>query len=126
MGMSSKLKILIIEDEAINALLISNQLKRLGYEVCRLASTGDDAINIFKEEQPDFLLIDIGLAGQMDGIETAKRISEIRKVPFAFLTGYASDTISRRVAGMTPVAYLTKPIQFGQIEALLQSILPKS
>ncbi len=123
--MSLKPKILIIEDEAINALLISNQLKKAGYEVCRLASTGDDAIKIFTEEEPDFLLIDIGLAGPMDGVETAKRISEIRKVPFAFLTGYASDTISRRVSSMTPVAYLTKPIQFGQIESLLQSILPK-
>ena len=121
--MNSKPKILLIEDEAINALLISNQLKRVGYEVCKLAATGDDAIQIFINEKPDFLLIDIGLAGGMDGVDTARKIAEIRQVPFAFLTGYASDTISRRVTDLTPVAYLTKPIQFGQTDNLIQSVL---
>ena len=117
-------KILIIEDEAINAMLISSQLTRAGYKVCTLAATGEDAYKIAQEEKPDFLLIDIGLAGALDGIETARWILALREVPFAFLTGYASDTISRRVAALSPIAYFTKPIQFGQIEAVLKNILP--
>ncbi len=122
--MNPRPKILIVEDEAINALLLSNQVKRLGYDVCKLAATGDDAIRIFQDERPDFMLIDIGLAGSMDGVEAARKITAIRDVPFAFLTGYSSDTITRRVAALVPVAYFTKPIQFSQIESVLKSVLP--
>ncbi len=124
--MSLTPKILIIEDEALNALLMSNQIKKLGFNVCKLASTGEEALRIFAEEKPDFVLIDIGLAGTMDGIEVAQKITETGQVRFAFLTGYSSDTISRRVQGLSPVAYFTKPIQFRQVESVLKSMFPPS
>ena len=61
-------KIMIVEDESISAISLRTKLKSLGYEVCELLSTGDQAVKDVKKEKPDLVIMDIVLAGKMDGI----------------------------------------------------------
>ncbi len=69
-----KVKILVVEDEEIIALEIVTRLKNMGYDVCKTVASGFDAINELKQCKPDLILMDIRIKGEMDGIETAKKI----------------------------------------------------
>jgi CheY-like chemotaxis protein len=70
----AKVNIMIVEDDAITAMDIENQLKNLGYGVSAKVAYGEKAIQKAKENTPDLVLMDIVLKGEMDGIETAKEI----------------------------------------------------
>ena len=65
-------KILVVEDETIVARDIQQSLTRLGYDVPTTATTGEEAIRKAKEINPDLIIMDIVLKGQMDGVETAR------------------------------------------------------
>ena len=81
----SKVKVLVVEDERIVAKDIQNTLRNLGYEVPAIASTGEDAIKMSGELQPDIILMDIVLKGEIDGIDAARRVAQ----------KYAEDIASR-------------------------------
>ena len=94
-----KATILIVEDEGLIALHISEILANAGYRVADLLPSGEDALEyLSKTPPPDLILMDIGLAGNMNGIETARRIREHSDIPVLFLTAY-SDQIRIREAG---------------------------
>ena len=69
-------KILIVEDESIVSLNMQYRLQRLGYEVSAVASTGEEAIGLASDMQPDLVLMDIMLQGDIDGVEAADIIRE--------------------------------------------------
>ena len=77
-------RILIVEDEAITALDLKYSLEELGYEVIDTVDTGQDAIDTAAETIPDVVLMDIKLKGDMEGIEAAEVISELRIPPSPF------------------------------------------
>ncbi len=79
-------QILIVEDDAIIAMDIENQLKSLGYGVTAKVAHGEDAIKEIKENAPDLVLMDIVLKGEMDGIEGADKIRSQFDIPVVFLT----------------------------------------
>ena len=69
-------RILIVEDEAIVAESLKDQLINLGYQVCGTAANGEDAMRIMEHSEPDLVMMDIMLEGPMDGVEVAGRICE--------------------------------------------------
>ena len=69
-----KARILIVEDEAIIAMEMENQLQGLGYEVTSIVDTGENAIKKAEEDKPDLMLMDIRIKGEMDGIAAAEAI----------------------------------------------------
>jgi CheY-like chemotaxis protein len=85
----SKANILIVEDEQIIALDIQNSLEDSGYVVVGRADRGDDAIKKTGELQPDLILMDINIKGEMDGIEAAERIRTQFNLPVIFLTAFS-------------------------------------
>ena len=82
-------RILILEDEAITADHLRRILGRLGYEVVGMAATGMGGLELIESSNPDLLLADIGLQGEMDGIQVASRAREIWAIPTVFLTAYS-------------------------------------
>ncbi|MGZ7050315.1 MAG: response regulator, partial [Methanobacterium sp.] len=82
-------KILIVEDEAITAMDLESILQKLGYEVVSIASTGEEAIQKSEELEPDLVLMDIVLKGQMDGISATKEIQSCYDIPVIYLTAYS-------------------------------------
>jgi PAS domain S-box-containing protein len=110
----SNAKILIVEDEKIVAKDIHNRLRRFGYEVTAIVSTGEEAVQKAIETKPDLALLDIRLHGEMDGVAVAERIRERLRIPVVYLTAYADEETLRRAKVTEPFGYLVKP--FGERE----------
>ena len=103
-------KILIVEDEALLAMLLCRSFALLGFQVCQPAATAWDAIRLEREERPNVVLMDVRLAGELDGVEAASRIVAERDVPIIFMTGYSDAAVRARADALNPAAYLVKPI----------------
>ncbi|MEH2136331.1 hybrid sensor histidine kinase/response regulator [Nostoc sp.] len=102
-------RILVVEDEVIVARTIASQLSQLGYIVTGTASSGKVAIAKASETQPELVLMDIILKGEMDGIATASQIREQLDVPVIFLTAYGDDHTLERAKITQPFGYIVKP-----------------
>ena len=81
-------RILVVEDEGITAQNIARKLERAGYTISAVVTSGEDAIETTKELHPDLVLMDIGLAGEMDGIAAAEQIRHEFDIPVIYLTAY--------------------------------------
>lgn len=101
--------ILIVEDESITALDLKFTLEELGYNVIDITDNGQDAINIAAETSPDLTIMDINLKGEMNGIEAAKKLSELN-LPVIFLTAYTdNDTFNKIINDLSVYGFISKP-----------------
>ena len=120
--MADELKILMAEDEVITAMVMEAELRDAGFPVSRRVVSGEEAVSLAAEEAFHVVLMDIRLAGQIDGIEAARRIQEIRKTPVIFMTGYQDEETRRRAQAVSPIAYLVKPVNGAQLATLLSEV----
>ncbi len=104
-------RILIVEDESILAMNIQDTLVELSYEVIGCVNDGEKAIEKADKTLPDLILMDINLKGEMDGIDTAKRIKERHNVPVVFLTAYSDQKTIDRAKLTDPFGYIIKPFE---------------
>lgn len=114
--MTKKKKIFITEDEFIVSQNLEFKLNNLGYDVIGTSPTGEMAIHAIRKEQPDLVLMDIMLAGDLDGIQTASVIRKEFDLPIIFLTAYSSEEIYKRAAITEPYAYIIKPFEERELE----------
>lgn len=117
--------VLIVEDEALIALDLERRLLRAGFEVAGVADNSDDALRLFKASQPDLVLMDIRIRGDVDGIEAARRIHRLGDVPVVFLTAFADEQTVERAAEVTPYGYLLKPLDERALIATLTVTLER-
>ncbi|EKN86371.1 response regulator receiver domain protein [Leptospira interrogans serovar Lora str. TE 1992] len=92
MDMLQKPKILVVEDEIIVAVNLGQKLKKLGYELVGITSSGEEAIQKAEENHPDLVLMDINIEGNLDGIETAEVLRNRFHTPVIYLTAYADES----------------------------------
>jgi PAS domain S-box-containing protein len=104
-------KILIVEDEVIVARDIRHQLKLLNYNPVAATATGEEALLLTESLRPDLVLMDIQLAGDMDGIVAAQTIRERFDIPVVFLTAFAGDESVQRAKLAEPFGYIVKPLE---------------
>jgi PAS domain S-box-containing protein len=119
----NRARILIVEDQAILAMSLENMLDRLGYAVLQPVSTGEDAIAAVEDEQPDLVLMDIHLAGDMDGITAAGRINSFSDVPIVYLTGHSDEPLVQRAMLTNTYGYLIKPVSIEDLRVNLNITL---
>jgi CheY-like chemotaxis protein len=119
-----KTKVLIVEDEVISAAALRLDLEDLGYEICSLASSADKAIEIAENEHPDVVLMDVRIQGEIDGIETAKRIRSRFGVRSIFMTGYPDE--KEKVGDTEAYEYFVKPVEGIEIKEAIESIIKES
>ncbi|WP_296884750.1 response regulator [uncultured Methanobrevibacter sp.] len=120
----SKIKIIVVEDEAITALNLKYDLEDLGYEVPETIDNGPEAIEKCNEIYPDIVLMDINLKGNMNGIEAADEISEIG-IPIIFLTANTDDLTAFEALKTAPYGYLSKPYSNKDLELTVGMVLRK-
>lgn len=118
--MQSQLKILIVEDEMLIAANIANQLETFGYEVIGIIPRGEEAIKVVQNDKPDLVLMDINLKGEIDGIETAKRIQQEGQIPIIYLTANSDDEHFNRAKATNPYAFLSKPFKRLDLQRALE------
>lgn len=120
-----KRKILIVEDEAVTSVMLEKTLKELGYEVVGSAFDGEEAIALARDRQPDIILMDIRIQGEMDGIETAKRIYQQYNIPIIYLTAHSDDNTIRRAVESGPFGYLIKPFKERELYSNIEMVAHK-
>ncbi|MEH2024280.1 hybrid sensor histidine kinase/response regulator [Nostoc sp.] len=118
-------KILVVEDEAIVAKDLQYRLRKFGYTVPAIASSGEEAINIAIEISPDLVLMDIKLKGAMDGIEAAQEIYKRLDIPVIYLTAYADKSTLERAKITEPFGYLLKPFKERELQINIEITLNK-
>ena len=118
--MQSQLKILIVEDEMLIAANIANQLEAFGYEVIGIIPRGEEAIKVVQNDKPDLVLMDINLKGELDGIETAKKIQQEGQIPIIYLTANSDDEHFNRAKATNPYAFLSKPFKRLDLQRALE------
>ena len=105
-----QIKVMIVEDELITAEAIAVLLKKLNYNPVAIVPSGEEALTKIKNLKFDLILMDIILAGTMDGIETAKIINKDYNIPIVFITAYGDKKTLDRAKLSEPYGYLVKPI----------------
>ncbi|MBD2494423.1 response regulator [Nostoc sp. FACHB-280] len=117
--------ILVVEDESIVAKDLQNRLRRFGYTVAGIASSGQEAIKKAMEFSPDLVLMDIRLKGQMDGIQAAAEIHKCLDIPIIYLTAYADEDTLERAKITEPFGYLLKPFKERELKTNIEIALTK-
>lgn len=118
--------ILIVEDEAVSALDLSNILKNLGYQVAGIVSSGEKAIAAVDARQPDLILMDIHLAGRMTGIEAAVKILRNHALPIIYLTAHSEPDIVREATITRPYGFIIKPFTERELQTVIEIALYKA
>jgi putative two-component system response regulator len=121
-----KKKIMVVEDERIIALDLAEKLTDLGYEVVATAYSGEEAVAKVGEVHPDLVLMDIVLAGKMDGIQAAEKIKALSGTPVVYLTAYADDKTFGRAKITGPSGYILKPVGKKQLHVVIELALHKN
>lgn len=121
----SKPTILIVEDEVIVAADLENKLRRLGYAVVGAERSALTAVDTAKRERPDLVLMDIRLAGPMDGIDAAILMRRNLSVPVVFLTAHSDATTLERAGHAEAFGYILKPFHERELHTHIQMALYK-
>jgi CheY-like chemotaxis protein len=112
-------RILIVEDERLIALDLQRRLTQLGYLVVGIVASGARAVTAALQLQPDLVLMDIRLQGEMDGVEAALQIVANRAIPIIYLTAYVDDPTRQRAQATSPWGFLRKPFHVRDLQAVL-------
>ena len=121
----ARARILVVEDEAITAADLQDRLEALGYSIAGWATSGEEAIELARSEQPDLTLMDIMLKGGMTGIEAARVVRSELGVPVIFLTANSNDAVLNLAKASEPFAYLLKPFEERQLRTNIEMALYK-
>lgn len=105
-----KVKVLIVEDELLIAESLKITLANMGYEVPALFRSGKEVLDWFRPGLADIIMMDINLAGKMNGVETAIEIRKISTAPIIYITDNQDEALRKKAINETnTVQYLTKP-----------------
>lgn len=109
---TKKNTVFILEDEEITYVQISYFLKLRGFEVIGQSTTGEDAISKILKLHPDVVLVDINLAGKLNGIETTELVLKEYLCPIIYITSDDSQATLERLMVTRPYGFLRKPLRF--------------
>ena len=116
--------ILIVEDDGLIALYLTDLLEKAGYRIVGTVSSGEMVFQLLENyPKPDLILMDIGIAGSLDGIETAQQVRQRFSVPVIFVTAYTSENTIERIREIAPEGYIGKPFLDNEILALIRKVL---
>jgi PAS domain S-box-containing protein len=118
-------RIMIVEDERITAAHLEEVLTDLGYTVTASVASGPQAIEQAGRTNPDLILMDVHLEGDMDGIEAARRIRDRYRIPAIYLTAHADQDTLYRARDAEPLGFIVKPFQESELEAGIEMALHK-
>lgn len=113
-------KIQIVEDEEEVAEILQMLIESVGYIVVGSSPSGKDAIYSAGKMNPDLVLMDIELKGEIDGIETAKQLKSLHNIPVVFVTGFYDNNTIERAKQAEPMGYLIKPVDVQELKVTIE------
>ncbi|MCC5912900.1 MAG: response regulator [Balneolaceae bacterium] len=115
-------RVLIVEDELIQSILLEKMMTELGFKVVGKAKTGESAIRLAKEFNPDFITMDIFLQDDIDGIEATKAIQEVSSIPVIYISGNTDSYNFERAKNTSYIDFLSKPVNKTTLKAILTKL----
>ena len=112
-------KVLIVEDQFVEANDLQLMLKKAGYEVCGIARSVPIAEEIIKKERPGLVLLDIFLKGKGTGIDLAKQLAE-ENIAFIYLSANSNETVLNAAKATQPYGFLVKPFREKDLLVMLE------
>jgi len=119
-----KAQILIAEDESTLAQDLKCRLESLDYGVAGITDCAEQAVVLVERLRPDLVLMDIQLAGEMDGIQAAEQIRKLR-VPLVYVSGYCDDPLLQRAQLTEPYGYILKPCRTADLRISVEMSLQR-
>jgi response regulator NasT len=113
---SAALRVLIVEDDTLVGMGLRSQLERLGHVVIGQAATAPEATELYRSQKPDLVLMDIRL-DDTDGIELAKALLALRRVPMIIISAYSEAELIERASAAGVFGYLIKPVTLEGVKA---------
>lgn len=120
-----KIKVLVLEDEALIALDIRYELEAMGYEVTDVVSNSKDAFESVEKNRPDIALLDVNVRGLLNGADIGAQLKVRYDVPCIFLTAYVDENTIEQVKRCQPYGYMVKPLNIPQLRATLETSIAK-
>ncbi|MCE1248814.1 MAG: PAS domain S-box protein [Firmicutes bacterium] len=116
-------QIMIVEDDIISAEGLKAKLQDMGYPEPYVIHSGEDAVKMAVELQPDLILMDIKLFGELDGIDAAQKIQHSIDKPIIYLTSYSDEAIMQRAKITAPFSYMVKPVRERELHITIEMAL---
>jgi DNA-binding NtrC family response regulator len=108
------LKVLIVEDQFLEADSLSIILKKEGYEIHGIAKSVEEANQLIDKSKPDIILVDVFLKGELTGIDLARQLDK-KNIPFIFLTANSNSITMEEALETKPFGFLIKPFREREI-----------
>lgn len=123
---NQNIRVLIVEDDFIQAETLSEKLKSLGFEPFGMADSFDKAIELVQDQRPDVALLDLHLKGEKTGFDLAREFMDNLEIPVVFISAYSDKATIEEIKSITPHAYLIKPFEQDELQILIQSAYERS
>ena len=120
MASSEQIRILIVENEGLVGCDLAATLSGMGYDVAGLCRSGEEALQLADDLRPDVVLMDVHLAGTLDGIETARQMSQRSPVAVIYLTASADQATVARARETHPYGYMLKPYKEDELRSTVE------
>jgi CheY-like chemotaxis protein len=114
------LSILIVEDEAIEALALKVTLENMGFLVTGMIATGELAVESVRGGTHDLILMDIALSGEMNGFETIITIRDFSNVPVIYMTGFPSEEMKDQMMKTGAIGFIEKPLITKDLQRMIR------
>ena len=118
-------KILIVEDDKMLCAIFEMFIMQLNFELIGISQTGNEAIDICKVNKPDVILMDIHLEGDINGIETAKKIHKLYDIPVIFVTSDIEESTIKSAIYKNTYGFLMKPVYKSTLGVTVEFALAK-
>ncbi len=121
--MENDVEILIVEDEVLSAMSIQQDLKRSGYSLSSYVTSGEAALSRININKPSLIIMDISLAGELSGIDTAEIILSEHEIPVILSSGYSFEDLRSKIDHLENVYFLKKPLIKSELITMVKKIL---
>jgi len=118
-------RILVIEDDLLIAMQIETTLAEAGFNVVGVMQTGEEALEFAAQDPPDLAIVDIRLAGDKDGVDTALEMFRSHGVQCIFASAYSDDEARQRAAPAAPLGWLQKPYSMVSLTEMVRTAADK-
>ncbi|WP_078815609.1 ATP-binding response regulator [Prosthecobacter debontii] len=120
---SEPLRVFVVEDESLVAMDLEERLTKMGYVVCGISDSGEEALTAITGQAVDLVLMDIHLRDGVDGVDVASALRRVSDVPVVFVTAHADETTLRRAGQAEPFGYVLKPFDERELRATIEMAL---
>ena len=118
------LRVIVVEDETIIRLDLKERLESAGYQVIGEAGDGTSALQMARELRPDLVVMDVKMPG-LDGIDSAKILTEERVAPVVLVTAHGEPELIQRASKAGVIAYVLKPLRDSDLESAIDVALSR-